>query len=81
MMQIISTVLQIVSFLAAHKDQIKQLILDIEALMPDAPGNEKAAQVKSFIGAALSIEAQIEQAWSFVGPIFNRFVATTKSAK
>jgi hypothetical protein len=77
--QVISIVFQIITFLATHKDQIKQLILDIEALMPDAAGSEKATQVKTFIAAALSIEAQVEQAWSFVGPIFNRFVAATKS--
>lgn len=79
--QIISAFLQIVAYLASNRDQIKQLILDLEALMPGAMGADKANIVKGFIGTALGIEAQLEQAWVFVAPIFNHFVSATKPSK
>ena len=72
---------QIVSFLLANRAQIKQLILDIQGLIPDAPGADKAAAVRHFIGAALNISDQIESAWPMVAPIFNLFVADTKAGK
>ena len=75
----ISAFFQIIAFLASHKEDIKSLILNIEALMPEAIGADKAQTVKDFIGKALGLEAQIESVWSYVAPIFNHFVATTKA--
>lgn len=72
---------QIVSFLLANRAQLKQLILDIQGLIPDAPGADKASAVRHFIGAALNIEEKIEAAWPMVAPIFNLFVADTKAGK
>lgn len=73
--------LQIVSFLVQNRAQIKQLILDIQNLIPDAPGADKAGLVKSFIAASLQVEGQIESAWPFVAPLFNAFVSDTKLGK
>lgn len=72
---------QIVSFLFANRAEIKKLIIDIEGLIPDVPGSDKAAAVRGFIGAALNITDQIESAWPMVAPIFNLFVKDTKAGK
>lgn len=69
---------QVISYLAANKDTIKQSIMDIEALIPSAPGNDKASALKGFIAGAVGVEAQIEAAWPFIAPIFNLFVASIK---
>ena len=73
-------IFQIFSFLVAHKDDIKDLILGIEAMIPDAPGASKAASVKEFIGNALGVGDKIEAAWPVVLPVFNLLVATVKGA-
>jgi hypothetical protein len=78
MLQIAATILQVISFLAEHKEQIKKLILDIESLIPATPGNSKALIIRNFIATSLNVEAQIEQAWPFVNGLFNDLVATTK---
>ncbi|MFZ6733782.1 hypothetical protein ACO0LG_17780 [Undibacterium sp. Ji42W] len=78
MLQIAATILQIISFLAEHKEQIKKLILDIENLIPATPGSSKALIVRNFIATSLSIEAQMEPAWPFVSSLFNDLVAFTK---
>lgn len=72
---------QIVSFLVANRAQIRQLIIDIEGLIPDAPGADKAATVRNFIATALNIGDQINIVWPMVAPIFNLFVADAKSGK
>jgi|GEM_PF-1739900 len=78
MLQIAATILQVISFLAEHKEQIKKLILDIESLIPATPGNSKALIIRNFIATSLNVEAQIEQGWPFVNDLFNDLVATTK---
>ena len=70
--------LQVISYLAQNKDTIKQTILDIQSLIPDAPGSDKASAIKVFVAAAIGAEAQIEAAWPFIAPIFNMFVASVK---
>ncbi len=78
MLQIASTLLQIIAFLAEHKEQIKKLILDIENLIPTAPGSNKALIVRNFIATSLCVETQIEQVWPYVCGLFNELVAATK---
>ncbi|MFZ6743492.1 hypothetical protein ACO0LC_09730 [Undibacterium sp. JH2W] len=78
MLQIAATILQVISFLAEHKEQVKKLILDIESLIPATPGNSKALIIRNFIATSLNVEAQIEQTWPFVNGLFNELVATTK---
>ena len=79
-MQALSIVIQVLSFFATNREAIKQIILDIEALIPDAPGATKAAQVKAFIATAMGIETQVESAWPLISPIFNLFVGWVKSS-
>jgi hypothetical protein len=74
----IALLLSVFSFFAQNKDTIKQVVTSVETLIPEAPGNQKAQAVKTFIGAAMGIEGEIEQAWPLVAPIFNLFVAHTK---
>ncbi|MFZ6757967.1 hypothetical protein ACO0K9_12230 [Undibacterium sp. Ji50W] len=81
MLQIAAAILSIINFLAQNKDQVKQLITSIESLIPDAPGNQKALQVRNFISASLGIEDQFEKAWDLVAPLFNSLVAATKTGK
>ena len=81
MPQIVTLALSIISFLVSNKSQIVQVITEIELLIPDAPGSTKAAAVKSFIATSLGVEAQVEQAWPLVGPIFNALVALVKAPK
>ena len=81
MSQIVTLALSIISFLVSNKSQIVQVITEIELLIPDAPGSTKAAAVKSFIATSLGVEAQVEQAWPLVGPIFNALVALVKTPK
>jgi hypothetical protein len=78
MLQIAAAIMQIINFLAEHKEDIKKMILNIESLIPDDPGNEKALIVRNFIATSLNIEAQIEQAWPYIGFLFNSLVKTTK---
>lgn len=78
MLQIAATILQIIGFLAEHKEEIKKLILDIENLIPMTAGNTKAQIVRNFIATSLSLEAQIEHAWPYISGLFNDLVATTK---
>lgn len=73
--------LQVLVWLEANKDNLKQIIIQIENLIPDAPGNQKAQAVKGAIAAAMGIEAQIEQVWPLVSPIFNALVALVKAVK
>jgi hypothetical protein len=77
-MQALAIALQILTFLAQNKDNIKSIVLTIEQMAGDMPGSSKAQAVKDVIGKALSIEAQIEAAWPIVAPIFNLFVAAVK---
>jgi uncharacterized BrkB/YihY/UPF0761 family membrane protein len=77
---IILALLQIFTFLASHKDALKQTVLDIETLIPDAPGSVKAAQFKAFIASALGIESQIEAVWPMAAGVFNLFVAKVKGS-
>ena len=79
MQPVITAILQILAFMATNKDAIKQIVQNIEALIPDAPGAIKSAQLKSFIGTALGLEAQIETVWPMVSGIFNVFVAQIKA--
>ena len=81
MPQAVATALQIISFLAANKDTLKALVTDIQTLIPDAPGDAKAAQVKAWIGSALNVGSQLEAAWPLVKPLFDTFVAIVKTAK
>ena len=76
--QIIATVLQITAFLVSNKDSIIKLVLDIQSLIPDAAGADKAAVVKNFIGKALGIEQQLEAAWPLAKPVFDLLVAIVK---
>jgi hypothetical protein len=73
-------IFQVIGFLAEHKADIKKMILAIEALIPEAPGSEKAATVRRFIGSALAMDDKIDALWPAVAPIFNLFVAMTKKA-
>lgn len=73
--------LQVITFLVEHKEDIKKLVLALESLIGDQPGGTKAAAVKQYIGTALNISEQLEQVWPLVAPLFNLFVAATKSAK
>lgn len=77
----ITILIQILSFLASNRAQIKELVLAIESMLPDAPGTSKANTVKQFIGAALGITEQIEAVWPAVAPLFNAFVGLIKSPK
>ena len=77
----LTAVFQIIAFLVSNKAQIKELILSIEALIPDAPGSSKASAVKEFIGTALNISDQIEAVWPVVLPIFNLLVGIVKGPK
>lgn len=77
---ILATALQIISFLVSNRDAIKQLVLQIEQMAGSLPGNQKAQAVKTAIGAAMGVEAQIEQAWPIVSPVFNLAVAAIKGA-
>ena len=79
MSQIITTAMQILAYLIANKDTIRQLVINIEGLIPDAPGQAKAQAVKTFIAAGLGIEAQVEQSWPLVSPVFNLFVGIVKA--
>ena len=78
MPQVAALFLQVVTFFVQNKAQIIQLIQNIEALIPDVPGDTKATQVKNFIATSLGIEAQIESVWPAVSPIFNLIVAAVK---
>lgn len=78
-MQYFLVAIQLVNWFIEHKDDLVKLIKSIESLIPDAPGNEKAAAVRSFIATALGVESTIEKAWPMVAPIFNLFVKDVKS--
>lgn len=77
----ITLLIQVFTFLATNRNQIKELILAIESLLPEAPGTSKAASVKQFIAAALGITDQIEAVWPAVAPLFNAFVSLIKAPK
>lgn len=77
----LTVALKIFAYLVANKDLIKQMVLAIQALIPDAPGATKAAAIKEAIGKALSLEQQVEDGWGLVGPVFNAFVASIKAEK
>lgn len=77
-MQVFLTVL---TFIIQNRADIIEIIKSIEALIPDAPGNEKAAAVKEVIGKAIGTEQQLETAWPLVQPIFNLLVASVKTPK
>ena len=80
-MNTLSIFLQIISYLADNREGIKILVKNIENLIPEAPGNTKAAAVRGAIGTALGIETQIESIWPMVAPIFNLFVSGVKGPK
>lgn len=75
----ISLVLQIIGFLVTNKNQIREMVLAIEALIPDVPGPSKANTVKIFIGEALGVADSIESVWPLVLPLFNLFVSKVKT--
>lgn len=70
--------LTVLAFLVSNRAAIKDLILHVQDLIPDAPGADKAALVKSWIGAAIGAEAQVESVWPLVSPLFNLIVAAVK---
>ena len=61
MLQIAATILQVISFLAEHKEQIKKLILDIESLIPATPGNSKALIIRNFIAQVLTWKPKLNK--------------------
>jgi hypothetical protein len=71
-------VLQILSFLVEHKQDIKDMILKIEALVGEAAGPEKAAIIRAYVGTAMNLSEQVEVAWPFVAPFFNLLVKVVK---
>ena len=74
----ISIAIQIITYLIANRQEISKLILGMQDLFPDSPGEEKASAVRGFIGAATNLTDKIEAAWPVVQPIFNLFVAKVK---
>lgn len=70
---------QILEFLWANREKVKGVVLGIEGLAEGALGTDKAAAFKSYIGAALNIESQVEGAWPIVSPIFNLAVKSFKA--
>ncbi len=72
--------LQVFAFIITNRAQIIEIIKGIEELIPDAPGNEKAAAVKNVIATSLAVGDEIDTAWTMVSPIFNRLVASVKAA-
>ena len=72
--------LQVFAFIITNRAQIIEIIKGIEELIPDAPGNEKAAAVKNVIATSLAVGDEIDTAWTMVSPIFNRLVALVKAA-
>ena len=81
MLQIFSSVFQLIAYLVEHKDEIKTLIKNIQDLIPEAPGGTKAAIIKDTIATALGMEDKIEKVWPLVSGLFNSFVADTKAGK
>ncbi len=75
---LVTTALSIISWLVSNRAQIKQTIVEIESLVPDAPGATKLAAVKGFIATSMGIESQIEGVWPLVAPLFNALVSLTK---
>ena len=75
----ISIFMQVFSFLITNRDMLKQIIGNLESLIPDAPGYEKATAVKNFIAQIMGIEAQIENVWPTILPFFNLLVTSVKS--
>lgn len=73
--------LQVLAFIVTNRAQIIDLIKHIEALIPDAPGNEKASAVKVTLGKLLGQEQQLDTVWPMVQPIFNLLVAQVKGPK
>ena len=80
-MQYFLTAMQILRWIVEHRDDLVEMIKTIESLIPEMPGNEKAAAVRNAIGTALSIETQIDKAWPLVAPIFNLLVKDVKAVK
>lgn len=78
-MQYFLVAIQIFNWFIEHREELIKLIKGIESLIPDAPGNEKAAAVRNVIATALGVEATIEKAWPMVAPIFNLFVKDVKT--
>lgn len=74
----IAQVFQVISFLVQHKDQIKQAVTDLEALMPNVGGSAKLQVIKNIVATALNIEAQIEALWPLVAPMFTALVSNIK---
>jgi hypothetical protein len=66
-------------YLFTHREQVNAVILGIEDLMKDAPGDSKAASFRGYLGAMLGMETQIDQAWPIVAPFFNAIVAKAKA--
>lgn len=81
MPQAVQIALAVLSFLVENRDTIRKLVLDVEALIPDAPGASKAASVKQFIAASISAGDQLDAAWPLISPVFNLLVAAVKGTK
>ena len=73
--------LQILAFLIANRDQIIDIIKAIEAMIPDAPGTEKAAVLKNAVGEVLGTARLLDTAWPMVQPVLNLLVASVKAPK
>lgn len=70
--------LAVIIYIVTNKELIKQLVLQIENLIPDAPGTTKAGMFKHWIATAMNIENEIEQVWPLVKPVFDVVVAGVK---
>lgn len=80
----VAIVLQVLSFLAANKEDIKQLILSLETLTIDGltvAGSSKAEVVKGYISVASGLIAEVEAVWPVIQPVFNGIVAAVKGTK
>lgn len=80
-MQVFQMFLQVLAFLITNRAQIIEIITGIEALIPDAPGSEKAAAAKAAIAKGLNVESAVETAWPMIQPIFDLLVASAKGKK
>lgn len=82
MASIAQSAAQVLLYLFTHREEIKQVVVNVDALLSDAPGTARAAAVGNFIAQGIREETQIEvdfqKALPFIGPIFDGFVAKVK---
>jgi len=79
-MNYFSILLSAISWITANKSSIATIISSIEAVIPNAPGDQKSLQLRNAIALAMNLGPEVQTVWTALAPMINFIVSEVKAA-